>query len=75
MLEQKEPLFYENYLLDSAAHRELLTEDHLANIESILAGLEKGLSILEKMGKTADPRVLENRQRFLAIKKGLLKLL
>lgn len=67
--------FFEKYLNEInqgkiADQDELL--DNLNEIDEILNGMDKGINILAKMGKTADPVVLEKRAVFQFIKDQLV---
>ncbi len=74
MLNQKEPKFYEDLLNKKTPLNEEEIENCLAEVSSILLGLEKGLKILEGLKRKPDPKVIENKKRFLEIKKRLLSL-
>jgi hypothetical protein len=74
IMNQKEPKFYENLLNQEKPLTEDEVEDHLAEVSSILLGLEKGLKMLKDMNRKPDPKVLENQERFDEIKRRLLAL-
>ena len=44
-------------------HREDI-EKHILELHEILAGMQKGLKIMEKMGRKPDQKVLDNHQSF-----------
>ncbi len=72
MINQNGPKYYED-LLDSAKPlSEDEVENYLAEVSSILIGLEKGLKILEGLGRKPDAKVIENQKRFNKIKSRLL---
>lgn len=74
MIQEKEPKYYEEKLQATEALSQDEVEDYLAEVSSVLLGLEKGLKILDKIGKAHDPVVLENQKRFIEIKNQLIKL-
>jgi hypothetical protein len=75
MLNQKSPKHYEDLLKNSNSLKEEDLENSLAEVSSILLGLEKGLKILEQMGRKPDPKVLDNQKRFNEIKRKILSLI
>jgi hypothetical protein len=74
MINQKEPKYYEDLLKQTKEPTQEEVENYLAEISSILIGLEKGLKILEDLGRKPDTKVIENQKRFNEIKKKLLSL-
>jgi hypothetical protein len=74
MINEKEPKFYEDWLNKTKEPTQDEVEDYLAEVSSILIGLEKGLKILEGMGRKPDAKVVENQKRFNEIKRKLLAL-
>lgn len=74
MINQKEPKYYEDLLNKTKEPTQDEVENYLAEISSILIGLEKGLKILQEMGRKPDAKVVENQKRFNEIKKKLLSL-
>ena len=74
MMNQKSPKYYEDLLNQAKPLTENEVENYLAEVSSVLLGLEKGLKILEDMGRKPDSKVIENQNRFLEIKKRLLAL-
>ena len=74
MMNEKSPKFYEDLINQAKPLSEDEVENYLAEVSSVLIGLEKGLKILEGMGRKPDPKVVENQKRFNEIKKRLLVL-
>lgn len=70
---EKEPEYYLK-LLESDLD-ESSAKDYLSDVERILAGLEKGLGILKKLGREPESKVLENQKKFLDIEQKLKKIL
>ena len=75
MINEKSPKFYEDLLNQAKPLSEDEVDNCLAEVSSVLIGLEKGLKILEGMGRKPDLKVLENQKRFNEIKKRLLALI
>ncbi len=73
-MNQKEPKYYENLLNQEKPLTEDEVENHLAEVSSILLGLEKGLKMLQEMNRKPEPKVIENQKRFNEIKRRLLAL-
>ncbi|MFZ8933429.1 MAG: hypothetical protein ACO20H_04565 [Bacteriovoracaceae bacterium] len=73
MSAEKEPEYYLK-LLESDLD-ESSAKDYLSDVERILAGLEKGLGILKKLGREPESKVLENQKKFLDIEQKLKKIL
>jgi predicted nuclease with TOPRIM domain len=73
-MNQKEPKYYENLLNQERPLTEDEVENNLAEVSSILLGLEKGLKMLQEMNRKPDPKVMENQKRFDEIKRRLLAL-
>ena len=74
MINEKEPKYYEDWLSKVKEPSQDEVENYLAEVSSILIGLEKGLKILQDMGRKPDAKVVENQKRFNEIKKKLLSL-
>lgn len=74
MMNQNGPKYYEELLNQKKPLSEDEIENYLAEVSSILIGLEKGLKILTDMNRKADPKVIENQNRFNEIKRKLLAL-
>lgn len=74
IMNQKEPKYYENLLNQERPLTEDEVENNLAEVSSILLGLEKGLKMLQEMNRKPDPKVMENQKRFDEIKRRLLAL-
>ena len=74
MINEKEPKYYEDWLSKVKEPSQDQVENYLAEVSSILIGLEKGLKILQDMGRKPDAKVVENQKRFNEIKKKLLSL-
>ena len=75
MMNEKSPKFYEDLLNQANPLSEDEVDNYLAEVSSVLIGLEKGLTILEGMGRKPDLKVLENQKRFNEIKKRLVALI
>ena len=74
MINEKEPKYYEDWLSKVKEPSQEEVENYLAEVSSILIGLDKGLKILEDLGRKPDAKVIENQKRFNEIKKKLLSL-
>lgn len=74
MINQNGPKYYEDLLNQKQPLTEDEVENYLAEVSSILIGLEKGLKILKDMNRKPDPKVIENQNRFNEIKRRLLAL-
>ena len=72
MSQDKDPGFYESLIASELTPEEV--RSHLMDITSILGRMEKGLKILEKMGRKPEKKVLENKKRFLRIQARLNEL-
>ena len=74
MINEKEPKYYEDWFTKVKEPSQDEVENYLAEVSSILIGLDKGLKILEDLGRKPDAKVIENQKRFNEIKKKLLSL-
>ncbi len=73
MSTDKEPEYFLK-LLESSLDEDS-AQSYLDDVERILAGLEKGLSILQKMGRDPEAKVLENQKKFQEVRERLKKIL
>jgi len=74
MSTEHEPKYYEKLLEENNLSQEEV-EDTLADVESIILRLEKGLMILEKVEGKPEKKVLDNYTRFDEIRRRLLTLI
>ena len=74
MSDEQEPKYYEA-LLDKGDLSQDEVEDNLAQVESIILRLEKGLVILEKVEREPEKKVLDNYARFEVIRSRFLTLI
>ena len=74
MSEEQEPKFYEE-MLDKGDLSPDEVDDNLAQVESILLRLEKGLVILEKVERKPEKKVLDNYARFEVLRSRFLTLI
>jgi hypothetical protein len=74
MSAEKEPKYYEE-MLDKGGLSQEEVEDNLAQVESIILRLEKGLVILEKVERKPEKKVLDNYARFEVIRSRFLTLI
>lgn len=72
MMNQNGPKYYEDLLDNAKPLSEDEVENYLAEVSSILIGLEKGLKILADLDRKPDAKVIENQKRFNEIKSRLL---
>jgi len=70
---EKEPKYYEELFEGDLSQDEV--ENNLADVESIILRLEKGLVIMEKVERKPEKKVLENYARFEVIRSKLLGLI
>jgi hypothetical protein len=75
MSKEKEPQFYENILNKEDVLGQDDIENYLAEVSTVLIGIEKGLEVMKKIGKKPDSMVLDNQVRFDKIKGRLLSLI
>ncbi len=72
MSTEHEPKYYEKLLGGELSQDEV--EDNLADVESIILRLEKGLVIMEKVERKPEKKVLDNYARFEVIRSRFLAL-
>ena len=74
MSTEQEPKYYEKLLEEGELSQDVV-EDTLADVESIIMRLEKGLVIMEKVERKPEKKVLDNYARFDVIRSRLLALI
>lgn len=74
MSTEHEPKFYEK-LLEKGGLSQDEVESNLADVESIILRLEKGLVIMEKVERKPEKKVLDNYARFEVIRSRYLALI